>query len=351
MKELRRLDFEDNGKLSDCYEVSPLGDGRGFSYLEQIVSKGNTVLITDENIFRLQQQKFDGWKTIVIKAGEEHKQQSAVDFIIQQLITLEADRKTFIVGVGGGVVTDITGYAASVYMRGLKFGFVPTTILAMVDASIGGKNGVDVGVYKNLAGLIKQPEFLLYDYSLLQTLPFEQWVNGFAEVIKHACIKDAILFSTLEKFTLHDFTTDMTLLAELVERNVNIKTAVVVNDEFEQGERKLLNFGHTIGHAIENLHHLLHGHAISIGMVAACNLSEKLNNFHFDEAARIVKLLAKYHLPVDVETEYEKVFEVLKMDKKRSKNDMNFILLNKIGEAVIRPINLDELHQHLKEIL
>lgn len=322
-----------------------------FSYLSEIVDRENTILVTDENVFQLQQQKFDGWKTIVIKAGEEHKQQSSVDYIISQLVAMEADRKTFIVGVGGGVVTDITGYTASVYMRGLKFGFVPTTILAMVDASIGGKNGVDAGVYKNLVGLIKQPEFLLYDYSLLQTLPDAQWINGFAEIIKHACIKDALLFAKLEKFSLHNFKADETLLAELIEQNVSIKTNVVVKDEFEQGDRKLLNFGHTIGHAIENLHQLLHGHAISIGMVAACNLSEQLNGFHFDEAKRIVQLLAKYHLPVDIETDHEKVFAVLKMDKKRSRNEMNFILLNKIGEAVIKPIALDELHKHLKEIL
>ncbi|MGC4104565.1 3-phosphoshikimate 1-carboxyvinyltransferase [Ferruginibacter sp.] len=300
-----------------------------FSYLEELAVKENTVLITDENIRALHSQKFEGWRTIVIKAGEEHKQQSTVDFIISELIALEADRKTFIVGVGGGVVTDITGYAASVYMRGLKFAFVPTTILAMVDASIGGKNGVDAGIYKNLVGLIKQPEFLLFDYSLLRTLPNEQWVNGFAEIVKHACIKDALLFAKLERYSLHDFKTDESLLAELIEQNVSIKTNVVVNDEFEQGDRKQLNFGHTIGHAIENLHHLLHGHAISIGMVAACNLSEKLSGFHFEEAIRIVKLLAKYHLPVDIETEYEKVFEVLKMDKKRSSNQMNFILARK----------------------
>lgn len=323
----------------------------GFSFLEQLVPKENTIIITDENIFRLQEQKFDGWKTIVIKAGEEHKQQSTVDHIITRLIAMKADRKTFIIGAGGGVVTDITGYAASIYMRGLKFAFVPTTILGMVDASIGGKNGVDVGMYKNLVGLIKQPEFLLFDYTLLQTLPADQWINGFAEVIKHACIKDAVLFAMLEKFTLHDFAADATLIAELIEKNVQIKTAVVVNDEFEQGDRKLLNFGHTIGHAIENLHHLLHGHAISIGMVAACNLSEQLNGFHFDDAKRIVNLLAKYHLPVDVETAYEKVYELLVMDKKRNGNTMDFVLLNKIGEAVIKPILLEELHQHLKEIL
>jgi 3-dehydroquinate synthase len=322
-----------------------------FSFLEKLVTKENAVLITDENVFQLHPLKFTGWKTIVIEAGEQHKHQATVDFIIERLIAFEADRKTFIVGVGGGVITDITGYAASVYMRGLPFGFVPTTILAMVDASIGGKNGVDVGLYKNLVGLIRQPEFILFDYSVLQTLPNEQWVNGFAEVIKHACIKDAAMFEILEKNTLKDFKKDATLLAELIERNVKIKTAIVVNDEFEQGERKLLNFGHTIGHAIENLHHLLHGHAISIGMVAACNLSEQKNGFHFDEAKRIVALLAKYHLPVDIETDYEKVFEVLKMDKKRIKNEVGFILLNKIGEAVIKPVDVEELHQHLKEIV
>jgi 3-dehydroquinate synthase len=322
-----------------------------FSLLKTLVQQDGTVLITDENIFRLHQSKFDGWKTIVIKAGEEHKQQSTADYIIGELIRLEADRKTFIVGIGGGVVTDITGYTASVYMRGLKFGFVPTSILAMVDASIGGKNGVDVGVYKNLVGLIKQPEFLLYDYSLLQTLPQAEWVNGFAEVIKHACIKDADFFSMLEKHSLHDIQSDAKLLAQLIERNVLIKTNVVVLDEFEHGDRKLLNFGHTIGHAIENMHQLPHGHAVSIGMVAACNLSEKLSGLHFEDAIRVVKLLSKYHLPVDIETAYEKVFEVLKMDKKRDQHSMNFILLNKIGEAIIQPITLNELYQHLKEIL
>jgi 3-dehydroquinate synthase len=322
-----------------------------FSLLYELTEQANTVLITDENVFKLHQNKFSGWKTIVIKAGEEHKQQATVDFIISELIRLEADRKTFIVGIGGGVVTDITGYAASIYMRGLKFGFIPTTILAMVDASIGGKNGVDAGVYKNLVGLIKQPEFLLFDYSMLQTLPNEQWINGFAEVIKHACIKDASLFAILEKYTLNDFKQNEKLLAELIETNVNIKTAVVVMDEFEQGDRKLLNFGHTIGHAIENMHQLLHGHAISIGMVAACNLSEQLAGLHFDEAKRIVLLLAKYHLPVAIETDCEKVFEVLKMDKKRAKNEMNFILLTKIGNAIIQPIALETLHKQLKEIL
>ena len=314
-----------------------------FAYLEQIVSRDNTILITDENVFAAQSSKFAGWKTIVIQPGEQFKQQATVDYIFEQLIALEADRKTFIVGVGGGVVTDIAGYAASVYMRGLKFGFVPTTILAMVDASIGGKNGVDVGVYKNLVGLIKQPEFLLFDFSLLQTLPNEHWVNGFAEIIKHACIKDPTLFELLESETLENFQSDGNKLSNLVKKNVGIKTAVVIEDEFEQGDRKLLNFGHTIGHAIENNYQLLHGHAISIGMIAACSLSTTINHFPATEKERLARLIEKYHLPTEQKIEWGKIWEILKMDKKRAGKEMNFVLLNKIGEALVCPIPMVQL--------
>ncbi len=322
-----------------------------FSYLEQIVSKENTILITDANVFKNQPEKFAGWKTIVIKPGEEFKQQAAVDYIFEQLITYEADRKTFIVGIGGGVVTDITGYAASVYMRGLKFGFVPTTILAMVDASIGGKNGVDVGIYKNLVGLIKQPEFLLFDYTLLKTLPHAHWVNGFAEIIKHACIKDADLFAMLENETLENFQSDKNKLGALIEKNVQIKTTVVLKDEFENGDRRLLNFGHTLGHAIENIHELLHGHAISIGVVAACVISESINHFHTNEKERVISLIEKYHLPAHLKFDYEKIWEIMKMDKKRAGNEMNFVLLNKIGEAVIRPIPINQLKELINQSL
>lgn len=322
-----------------------------FAYLEQIVSKNNTILITDKNVFAAQSSKFTGWKTIVIEPGEQFKQQAAVDYIFEQLIALEADRKTFIVGVGGGVVTDIAGYAASVYMRGLKFGFVPTTILSMVDASIGGKNGVDVGVYKNLVGLIRQPEFLLFDFSLLKSLPQEHWVNGFAEIIKHACIKDHLLFELLENETLENFQLDEKKLSNLVKKNVGIKTAVVVEDEFEKGDRKLLNFGHTIGHAIENNYQLLHGHAISIGMMAACSLSVKLNQFSATEKERVARLIEKYQLPIHQQIDWGKIWEILKMDKKRAGKEMNFVLLNKIGEAIVYPIPMDQLQDLINQSL
>jgi len=311
----------------------------------------NLIFITDENVFQHHAAKFDGFKTIVVKAGEENKQQSTVDAILRQLIAMEADRKTFIVGVGGGVVTDMAGYAASVYMRGLKFGFVPTTILAMVDAAIGGKNGVDVGAYKNLVGTFRQPQFLLYDYSFLQTLPQEQWVNGFAEIIKHACIKDAGLFNWLKDKSIEYFQYNASELAELIEQNVQIKSGIVTQDEFEQGDRKLLNFGHTFGHAIENENQLLHGHAISIGMMIACTISEEINQFNSTEKAAVKALLEQYNLPTSLQFEKQKVWNLMKMDKKRVNNTMSFILLNKIGEAVVKQIPLVQLENMVSQHL
>jgi len=239
--------------------------------------------------------------------------------------------------------SDIAGYAASVYMRGIKFGFVPRSILAMVDASVGGKNGVDVGVYKNLVGVIRHPKFLLYDYSFLKTLPHEEWVNGFAEIIKHACIKDKAMFELLENNSIEEFQHSDEKIASLIKRNVEIKYKVVSNDEFETGERKLLNFGHTLGHAIENIYQLPHGSAISIGMVAASKISEEINGFN--ETARIIDLLKKYNLPVELKFDKEKVWEVLLMDKKKSGDTMNFILLNKIGDAIVKPVPLSQLKE------
>ena len=329
--------YKFSAKTVDCYFDTD------FSFLEKLEPKSKAIIITDENIAGNYPESFSEWKTIVIKAGEENKQQSTVNYIIDELIKLQADRETFIIGVGGGVVTDIAGYAASVYMRGVKFAFVPTTILAMVDACIGGKNGVDVGKYKNLVGVIRHPEFLLYDYSFLKTLPEEEWVNGFAEIIKHACIKDKDLFTFLENESLGSFQSSPYKIGELIKKNVDIKYSVVSKDEFETGERKLLNLGHTLGHAIENIYALPHGNAVSIGIVAACKISEEINNFSSEEKNKVVEVLKKYNLPVDLNFDKEKVWQVLLMDKKKSGDTMNFILLNKIGDGIVKQIPLTKL--------
>ena len=314
-----------------------------FSIIDDLTDKENTIIITDENIFTRQSQIFSGRKTIVLKAGESFKNQKAVDGVINQLIELNADRQSFIIGVGGGVVTDIAGYVASVYMRGIKFAFVPTSILGMVDASIGGKNGVDVSVYKNLVGTIRHPEFLLYDFSFLDTLPDEEWINGFAEIIKHACIKDEKMFEILEEKNLEDFNYSKEKIGKLIEWNVDIKYNIVSNDELETGERRLLNFGHTIGHAIENTAMIPHGSAVSIGMVAACIISEKISDFPKSETERIKRLLLKYNLPVEFNFDKEKTWNILLHDKKKSGSQMNFVVLDKIGKASIKKIALPDL--------
>ena len=219
----------------------------------------------------------------------------------------------------------------------------------MVDASIGGKNGIDVGVYKNLVGTIRQPEFLLYDYSLLKSLPKEEWVNGFAEIIKHAAIKDGALFKELEKNKLTLYQKDKAALGRLIRRNVTIKSAVVEKDEFEQGERRLLNFGHTLGHAIENLYELSHGQAISIGMVTACMISEEFTDFKDTE--RVIGTLKKYGLPTLAVFDPKEVMNVLRMDKKRVKDSMNYILLSKIGQAVVKVIPIVQLEKLVQSII
>jgi len=275
--------------------------------------------------------------------------QATVDTLISQLIELGADRKTTLIGVGGGVVTDLTGYVAAIYMRGLSFGFVPSSILAMVDASVGGKNGIDVGVYKNMVGTIRQPQFLLYDYSLLKSLPKEEWVNGFAEVIKHAAIRDAALFRELEKNKLTTYQRDKGALAKLIRRNVVIKSKVVEKDEFEKGDRRLLNFGHTLGHAIEKLYALSHGQAISIGMVAACMLSEQFTPFTGTD--KMIAVLKRYGLPTLAEFDAKEVMNVLRKDKKKEKDTMNYVLLSKIGDGVVKPIQVTELDKLLQSII
>ena len=318
-----------------------------FSHIEKLVPKENAVIITDQHVFDKHKKKFKGWNTIVLKPGEEYKVQQTVDVVIDQLLAFGADRKTTLIGVGGGVITDITGYVAGIYMRGIPFGFVPTSLLAMVDASIGGKNGIDVGVYKNMVGLIRQPKFLLFDISFLKTLPKPEWQNGFAEIIKHACIKDAAMFKMLQQHSLSSFQKDPKLLSALITKNVLIKTKVVVKDEFEQGERKLLNYGHTLGHAIENMYELSHGQAISIGMTYASVMSQQLK--HFTGAELVVTVLEKYGLPTFAKFNTKKAFKILMMDKKKDNVSINYILLEKIGKGVIQPLLLVQIQDIFKQ--
>ena len=284
----------------------------------------------------------------MVKPGEEYKVQQTADTIIDTLIEMEADSKTTLIGFGGGVITDITVMCGATYMRGIRFGFIPTSLFAMVDASIGGKNGIDVGVYKNLVGTIRQPSFLFFDVSLLQSLPEGEWQNGFAEIIKHGCIKDATMFRDLAAHDLDYYRSRKNAIATLVRRNALLKTKVVQNDETEQGERKLLNFGHTLGHALENQFELSHGQAVSIGMTYAAHLSASLLGFR--QAEKVVSLIANYGLPTYASFDRSKVFDVLKHDKKRERDTIHYILLNRIGKGVVHTLPLDKVKTIIEQL-
>ena len=194
-----------------------------------------------------------------------------------------------------------------------------------------------------MVGTIRQPSFILHDLIFLNTLPQAEWENGFAEIIKHACIKDAAMFGELETNSFKKYQNRKTTVCKLIQRNAILKTRVVQKDEFEKGERRLLNFGHTLGHALENQYELSHGQAISIGMTYASVISEKL--IGFKEASRVARLLLQYDLPTFAEFDNKKVFDILKMDKKREKKEINYVMLEKIGKGVIKPIPLKQLEE------
>ncbi|MFM8711397.1 MAG: 3-dehydroquinate synthase [Sphingomonadales bacterium] len=339
---MKKVRFTIGSAHTDCFF-----DAR-FSQLSQLTIPANTILVTDQQVYRHHRQLFSAWNTIVLRAGESYKVQATVDALVAQLVSLKADRSTTLVGVGGGVVTDLVGYTATIYMRGIRFGFVPTTVLAMVDASVGGKNGVDVGNYKNLIGTIRQPAFLLYDTSLLSTLPEAEWQNGFAEIIKHASILDASLFAALEKRSLQYFRQHAKALSALLIKNVRLKMRVVQADEQESGNRKWLNFGHTLGHALEMQYQLSHGQAISLGMVIAAELST--HYLKFTGVARLEALLLRYGLPTRARFDVKKLIRIVGMDKKKKADLISYVLLKKIGQVAVKPLRIDSLEKMIARL-
>ena len=276
------------------------------------------IVITDNNVDNLYRKQFPSEDIISIGSGESIKTLDTARDIYQRLVDMNADRSTFIIGIGGGVVCDICGFVASTYMRGLRFAYIPTTLLAQVDASVGGKNGVNLEGYKNLVGIFNQPEFVLCDGNLLKTLPQREVICGMAEIIKHAAIADIDLFEYLEKNCEKAITLEDDMIDKLIYDSVAIKSDIVNRDETEKGERRKLNFGHTFGHAIEKFTDCNHGEAISIGMVMACDLSVQKGLLTAEAAHRLKRLLQSFKLPTTVKVSPDKVMDAIQKDKKRT---------------------------------
>ncbi|MUP38939.1 3-dehydroquinate synthase [Labilibaculum euxinus] len=317
--------------------------GESYLNIKNYLPEKKCFLICDENIYRHYSEFINQFDYIVMGCGEGNKNWQTAEKIIDQLLERGADRNSFLLGMGGGLVSDVTGFVASIFMRGLEFGFISTSLLSQVDASVGGKNGINFGKLKNMIGIFNPPKFVICDPVLLKTLPKREVRSGFGEVIKHAFIKDEDLYNFLNDNCEALLNLDPNLMENLVYRAVSIKTEVVEGDPFEKGERKKLNFGHTIGHAIENNSDLTHGEAVSVGMNLACQLSQELCELSDIDAKRANDLLRKFELPLDHDVSADMINQYLIKDKKKNRSAIDFILLKKIGEATIVTLPIEEL--------
>lgn len=278
---MKSIDF--TGSTGSCRILL----GATFDQLGELCDTGKTVAIVDRNVLDLHRDKLSPYRLIEVEPGEQRKTLETVNTIYERFLEWELDRFSTIVGIGGGMVCDMSGFVASTYLRGMPFGFVPTTLLALVDASIGGKNGVNYHGYKNLVGTFNQPGFVLCDFAFLKTLPYDELRNGLAEAIKSALICDEILFGYIEDNGQGISSLNDDVVQKIVYDSLNVKINIVSQDETEKGERRKLNFGHTIGHAIEKTTKCSHGEAVSIGMIMSAKLSERKGTLTRKDVKRI----------------------------------------------------------------
>ncbi|MFN7097022.1 MAG: 3-dehydroquinate synthase [Gammaproteobacteria bacterium] len=291
---------------------------------------------------------------IVLPDGETYKNIASWSTIIDALLANKHRRSTTLIALGGGVVGDITGFVAACYQRGVNYIQVPTTLLAQVDSSIGGKTAVNHSMAKNMIGTFYPPMAVFTDTDTLKTLPKREFISGLAEIIKHALIADADFFSRLETNINKIMNQDMSFLTSVIIRSCEIKASIVGQDEFEQGKRALLNFGHTFAHAIESLTNyntFLHGEAVAIGMVLACRLAVNMGYFSNTATERVIAFLLALDLPISlpVVCKPEAMLHEMQLDKKATDSGLSFIVLNSIGEATrIEKVSTDIVMNTLK---
>ncbi|HQA76241.1 MAG TPA: 3-dehydroquinate synthase [Salinivirgaceae bacterium] len=323
--------------------------GESIDNLTNYIPSKQVYIITDQNVNILYEQHFPNFPKYVIVTGEDSKNLASLVKIYQWLLESGADRNSFVVGIGGGVVSDIAGFVASTFMRGISFGFVATTLLSQVDASIGGKNGVNLDNYKNIIGTFNLPKFVICDISMLKTLSGVELSDGFAEMIKHCLIASFSDFEFMEQNADKLIKCDIETITPLLARSIQIKADIVNNDEKETGLRKTLNLGHTWGHAIEKTTNLSHGHSVSLGLEFAARLSHKRELITHRDYMRLVGLLRSFNLPVCYNVDRSEVFDALTKDKKKNGSVIDFIFLNGLGSVIIEKISFDELKKFVFE--
>ena len=333
--------FIERGIIENCGE-----------YVRKLSNAQKVTVITDTNVAPLYQWKVlnslvkEGFQvtTHTFKAGEESKTLATIAEMYETLADFKMTRKDIVLALGGGVTGDMAGFAAATYLRGIDFIQVPTSLLAQVDSSVGGKTGVDLPHGKNLVGAFHQPIAVLIDPDTLNTLPDAYICDGMAEVIKYGCIKDAEFFENLENENALDH------IEDVIEKCVSIKRDVVSRDERESGERMLLNFGHTLGHSIEKIYDfkgISHGMAVAIGMVFISRAGEKQGVTEIGTTDKIIALCKKYGLPTSDKATFAEMAESAKGDKKTAGGSINLVMLNKIGDSYTRKLELDKLEEFI----
>ena len=361
---------------SDAIEISGsgfrysalVGDGsmaKAGEFARKVMSGNRCAIIADETSAGLFGDRISESFTaekfsphlVRIPAGEKSKSLTQVERICDELIEAGLDRSSFVVGLGGGVIGDISGFVAAIFQRGIPHVQIPTTLLAMVDSSIGGKTGVNLDAGKNLIGAIHHPALIIADVKALESLPPKELRQGYAEIIKHAIIRDAEMFRALSPRTLRQSGSDSTSgFVALIRRNIAIKARIVSADVREiSGERALLNFGHTVGHAIERATNfkIPHGDCISVGMVAACGISIKRAGLSSQERDDVVALLKRFQLPTQLpaEVDRERVVAAVVHDKKFLGGKIRFVVTPRIGEAhVSNDVTMEDIREGIAEL-
>ena len=338
---MRRMEI--GGKTGRCEILV----GEPISRLAEYCKAEKAAIITDGSVRKLHGSSFPDYPVIEIGRGEAEKTLATVEGIYRRFMEFGLDRQSVVVGIGGGIVCDVAGFAAATYLRGVRFGFVPTTLVAMTDAAVGGKNGVNFEGYKNLIGTIRQPDFVLCDFGLLSTLPPLEIRCGFAETIKHAAIADAQLFAYLEGHLGEAMALKKSVIEKVMHDSLSVKAVIVSADESESGERRKLNFGHTFGHALERMLGMPHGEAVSAGMCIDARISVKKGMCAKEDAERLVALLEKAGLPTEVPAKAKgrakEMMDAIRKDKKRKSEAVGMALLEGIGKAKVCEVKMAEL--------
>lgn len=327
-------------KIKDSSEVIV---GSVSELLPRLLPDKRVVVVSDTNIDRHYHTLVNRYEHVLIGLGEASKTLVTADAIYKKFISMGVDRSTFVLAIGGGIVTDVAGFVASTYMRGVEFGFVSTSLLGQVDASVGGKNGVNVDGYKNMVGTFTQPRFVICDVGMLRTLPEREVRTGMAEVIKAGIIADEELFSKLELTPLAELTKNPDLLGEVVYRAIKVKADIVERDEREHGDRRKLNLGHTLAHAIEKSSSKMnHGEAVAVGLSLISDAAARRGLLSAADKERICSLLQRTGFDLTPPVAMRVLLKTVSKDKKSEGDVLNVVFPTAIGACEVVPMPLEE---------